>query len=151
MLQVTGSIFSETDFLDSKLMAVDWTQASWGRKDVFQQLKSIHFHNCVLNYSVFIGLALKNFRIELCIAREVDFSETNLVEANFSGTDLEKAIFRNSDLSGANFVGASNYFIPAQNNKLTGAKFALPEAMALLYSMDIVLERESDAPGLTEE
>jgi uncharacterized protein YjbI with pentapeptide repeats len=145
MIKVPNSVFIGTDFENCKLMAVDWTRASWGRKDLFQLVKSIHFFNCVLNFSVFIGLELKKIRIEKCIAREVDFSDTDLEKANFKGTDLEKAIFRNTKLAEANFVGAQNYFIPAQNNELKGARFSLPEAMALLYGMEIVLEREGES------
>jgi uncharacterized protein YjbI with pentapeptide repeats len=97
-----------------------------------------------LNYSAFIGLKLEKIRIKDCISREVDFSDANLEQADFGGTELENAIFRNSNLAGANFVGAKNYFISPQNNRLKGAKFSLPEAMSLLYGLEIVLEKEAD-------
>jgi uncharacterized protein YjbI with pentapeptide repeats len=74
----------------------------------------------------------------------VDFSDANLEKADFRGTDLEKSIFRNTDISGANFVGAKNYYISPQYNRLKGAKFSLPEAMSLLYGLEIVLEDEVD-------
>jgi uncharacterized protein YjbI with pentapeptide repeats len=143
LMGVIDSIFIETKFENSKLIGVDWTQASWGN-DAFQVLDSINFDGCVLNYSAFIGLKLEKIQIKDCIAREVDFSDANLGEADFGGTDLEKAIFRNSVLAGANFVGAKNYFISPQYNRLKGTKFSLPEAMSLLYGLEIVLEEEVD-------
>jgi uncharacterized protein YjbI with pentapeptide repeats len=141
LVNVSDSAFIDTRFENSKLIGVDWTRASWGI-EVFQLLRTIHFYGCVINYSGFIGLKLEKIQIEKCTAWEVDFSDANLKQANFKGTDLEKAIFRNSDLTGANFVGALNYFIPPQINKLKGAKFSLPEAMSLLYGLEIVLEEE---------
>jgi uncharacterized protein YjbI with pentapeptide repeats len=135
------SVFVETKFENSKLIGIDWTQAAWGN-DAFQVLGSISFCGCVLNFSAFIGLKLEKIQIKDCIARETDFSDANLEEADFRGTDLEKAIFRNSDLAGANFVGAMNYFTSPQSNRLKGAKFSLPEAMSLLYGLEIVLEDE---------
>ena len=94
----------------------------------------------MLNYSVFIGLQLDNLQLEKCIAREVDFSDAGLKKAAFTGTDLQNAIFRNTDLSESNFVGALNYAISPQLNKLKGAKFSLPEAVSLLYGLDIIIE-----------
>jgi hypothetical protein len=48
--------------------------------------------------------------------------------------------FVGCDLSEANFVSAQNYQINAAENTLHQARFALPEAVALLYSLDIILE-----------
>lgn len=141
LVKLTDSVFIDTKFENSKLVGVDWTQASWGN-DAFQALDSINFFGCVLNYSAMIGLTFEKIRIKDCIAREVDFSDANLEQADFGGTELEKAIFRNSELAGANFIGAKNYFISPQNNRLKGARFSLPEAMSLLYGLEIVLEDE---------
>jgi len=42
-------------------------------------------------------------------------------------------------LTEADFTGAKNYAIAASSNTLKKTKFSLPEAMGLLYSLDIVL------------
>jgi uncharacterized protein YjbI with pentapeptide repeats len=65
-----------------------------------------------------------------------------LKEANLRGTDFEKSIFRQTNLEKADLVKAKNYMIPPDVNTLKKTKFSLPEAMALLYSMDIVLEED---------
>ena len=140
MVKVVDSQFVDTQLISSKIIGVDWTMAGWDRNDAFQIHQPIRFYDCILNYSVFIGLQLDNLQLEKCIAREVDFSDAGLKKAAFCATDLENAIFRNTDLSESNFVGALNYAISPQLNKLKGAKFSLPEAVSLLYGLDIIIE-----------
>jgi fluoroquinolone resistance protein len=134
------SVFRSTRFSKSKLLGVSWTLASWGTKEINALLKSIEFNDCLLNYSSFFGLQLESTRITDCVAQEADFAEANLAKSDLRGTDFLKAIFRNTDLSGANLVGAKNYFIDPTANKLKEAHFSLPEAMGLLYAMDIHLD-----------
>ena len=74
-----------------------------------------------------------------CSAVEVDFREADLSRADFSGTDLSNSLFSKTDLSGADFSQARNYHLDPGQNKLKGAKFSLPEAMSLLYAMEIDL------------
>ena len=75
--------------------------------------------------------------IKKCTAKEVDFSEANLSEADCTFTDFTSSQFRHTDLSGADFRGASNYFIQPHLNTLKKTRFSLPEAMSLLYNLDI--------------
>ena len=75
-----------------------------------------------------------------CSAIDVDFRESDLSKADFTGTDLSDSLFLGTDLTEANFRRARNYHIDPGKNNITGAKFSLPEAMSLLYSMDIDLE-----------
>lgn len=140
LLKVDGSIFKDVQFFKCKLIGVDWSAANWRNTSLIQILKTIGFVDCVINYSYLSGLDLEKLQIEKCIAHEVNFSESNLKGANFRKTDLEKSIFQQTNLEGADFVGASNYFIPPELNRLSKAKFAMPEAMSLLYSMDILIE-----------
>ena len=42
-----------------------------------------------------------------------------------------------TDLTGADFRDAKNYVIHPALNKLSKARFSLPDAMNLLYCMDI--------------
>jgi uncharacterized protein YjbI with pentapeptide repeats len=74
------------------------------------------------------------------LAREVDFREADLTDGDFSGTDLSGIIFMNTVLDGADFRRASNYNISPMENSISKAVFSLPEAISLLYSMDIQLE-----------
>jgi fluoroquinolone resistance protein len=147
MIKVPDSVFIETEFKNSKLMAVDWTRAAWERVELLQAGSSLKFSGCALDFSVFIGINLNGVVMEKCMAREVDFSDASLEDANFQGADLEKAVFRNTRLSGANFVGAENYLISAETNMLKGAKFSLPEAMSLLYGLGIELVHAGEEPN----
>jgi len=141
LAQIPGSSFPGTRFEKSKLIGVDWTQGNWSQSE-FSNLAG--FFDCVLSHSTFIGIRLKGIQIKKCIANEVDFREADLSKVNFGGTDLDKSIFGSTNLSEADLSSARNYPIDPGNNLLKGAKFALPEAMALLYSMDIILKEQDD-------
>jgi uncharacterized protein YjbI with pentapeptide repeats len=137
LIDVTDCSFIAAQFDDSQVIGVNWALALWDKAGF---LNSVAFKNCALTYSTFIGLTLHEFKIIDCVARDVDFSEAVLKEADFSGTDLSQSRFVETDLSGADLSKARNYSIDATLNTLKGAKFSLPEAMALLYSLDIVIE-----------
>lgn len=137
LIRVDGCVLKGITFYKSKLVGINWSLASWGKKKISQLLKSVDFYSCNLNYSSFFGLELENINIEDCIAIEVDFSEGEFKNANMKGTDFTNSVFRNTNLENANFLKAKNYTISPSVNNLHNAKFAMPEALALLYSMDI--------------
>ena len=139
MMRVDKSVFKQTRFTNSKMLGINWTMASWGKREIAQLIKTINFQGCVLNYSVFMGLNLNGIHFRECTMHEVDFSEALLRKADFSGSDLQRAIFRNTDMREADFRKARNYSISSQTNTISQAKFNLPEAMNLLYAMDIQL------------
>lgn len=72
-----------------------------------------------------------------CEAINVDFREAKLPLADFAFTNLQDSLFQSTDLTAADFRYARNYQIDPSQNKIQNARFSLPEAMALLYSMDI--------------
>lgn len=131
------STFRDVKFSKCRLLGVDWGKASWGKHSLHSLLKSLDFNDCVINFSSFMGLELRDLKLIRCIAHEVDFSEGDFSGADFAQTDLNNAIFRNTKLNKANFVGAANYMIDPGNNQISSAHFSLPEAMGLLYAMDI--------------
>ena len=137
LAQITGSSFPSTRFEKSKLVGINWTQGNWSPSG-FNHL--IGFFDCVLSHSTFIGLDLKGIQIKNCIAHEVDFRNAILSEANFKGTDLARSIFGNTNLRKADLSQARNYEIDPENNLIKEAKFSLPEAISLLYNMDIILK-----------
>jgi hypothetical protein len=49
-------------------------------------------------------------------------------------------MFSSTNLTKADLSTAKNYHIPPEQNILKGTRFSLPEAMSLLYSMDIILD-----------
>lgn len=136
LVHFTHSAFVDTRFEDCALIGINWTEAAW-RKNLLAE--PVHFVNCALNHSVFMGLNLRGITMTRCVARDVDFSECDLTRADCTLTDFEQARFVQTNLTEADFTGATHYAIAANLNTLKKTKFSLPEAMSLLYSLDIVL------------
>jgi len=137
LTQVPESKFTSVYFERTKFVGVDWTRAEWPRGNLGEPL---NFSDCILNYCTFIGLDLRGFACRDSLAKEVDFRESDLSDADFSGTDLSESIFLNTILDRADFRRALNYSISPMENSISKAIFSIPEAMSLLYCMDIVLD-----------
>jgi len=136
LLDVTNSSFRDVRFENSQVIGINWALASWPGGVLFGTL---HFTDCVLNYSSFFGLTLQNATFEKCVARDVDFGEADLTGASCKGTDFTESRFHNTNLTGADFSEAVNYAINPLSNTLSKTTFSLPEAVALLHSLDIIL------------
>lgn len=136
LAKVPGSLFQNTKFKASQLIGINWAAANWP-KVVF--LKPFEFCECVLNYSTFIDLNLRGIVLRKCVAKDVDFSDADLSQADLRDTDFTQSRFIQTDLTEADFTHAENYQINPDLVTLKGTKFSLPEAMALLYGLDIVL------------
>jgi len=147
LAKLPGCSLKGLKFKDCQLIGVDWTQTGWAAgKTVF---KPADFNGCVLNYAVFMGLDLKGAALRSCIAREASFEEANLSGADCRGTDFSGSRFNRTNLTEADLRGALNYAISPAENILKKTRFSLPEAMSLLYALDIVLTDEfgEDAAG----
>ena len=139
LVQVPESTFSATRFENSKVIGVNWTQANWSATGLGNPLG---FFKSAISHSTFIGLGLRGIQIRDCVAVDVDFREADLSQADFVGTDLSQSMFGHTNLAGADLSRARNYHIDPGRNVLRQARFSLPEAMSLLYSLDIVLVEE---------
>jgi len=62
-------------------------------------------------YSIFMGLDLHGILIYECQARDVDFQEANLSNADLRFTDFSNSAFKKTNLKGADFTNAVNYYI----------------------------------------
>lgn len=119
-------------FEGGKMIGINWTDVS--------AFHHVSFKRCNLNYGNFSGQGLKKLTLIDCVARDVDFSESNLTEANLQRTDFSGSQFRETNLTKSDLRGAQNYGINPLNNKLRQARFSLPEAMLLLRGLEIILE-----------
>ena len=90
--------------------------------------------------SSFFGLNLRSATIERCSAKETDFGEADLQGAVCRRTDFSGARFHGTNLERADLREAVNYAIDPRANKVKGARFSLPEAVALLRGLDIVID-----------
>lgn len=133
---VTRCRFNGVVFKDCKLVGINWTDAQWGTAGLHQP---VAFEGCTLNYGTFIGLALRKLKLTRCTAHDVDFGDADLTQADLRHTDFADSRFHHTNLTEADFTHARNYQIDAAANKLKKTRFALPEAIALLRSLDIVL------------
>ena len=136
LVNLKGSLFTDTRFEDSQVIGVNWTETAWEKSSF---IKPVDFLSCAINHSTFMGLNLKKISIFKCAARDVDFSEANLTQANCAFSDFTDSRFLHTDLTEADFTGATNYSIAANLNTLKKTRFSLPEAMSLLYGLDIIL------------
>jgi uncharacterized protein YjbI with pentapeptide repeats len=128
----SGSRIIDASFADCKLVGVNWTAAS--------AVSHLSFERCALSYALFTGLDLRKSVWRDCLAKEADFADANLSEADLRGTDLIGARFVNTNLMKADLSGSRNYAIRPDQCKIKKAKFTLPEATLLLYGLDIELE-----------
>jgi fluoroquinolone resistance protein len=141
LIKVPGCSFSATRFENSHLVGMNWSETSMAANRL-TIAKPVSFSGCALNHSIFMWLSLKEIQLSKCTARDADFSEADLTDADCRGTDFSNSRFWHTNLTGADFTGAMNYTIPANLNTLKKTKFSLPEAMSLLYSLDIILNEE---------
>jgi uncharacterized protein YjbI with pentapeptide repeats len=128
--------FRTVTFESTKLLGIDWTMLDRSGPDLGQPLM---VSRCVLDHSTFLGLSLTGLKIKDCQANEVDFREAQLGASDLRGTDLKGALFDGADLSGADLRGCKGYEIDPRRTELTGARFSLPEAIALLEKLEIEL------------
>lgn len=136
LMEVPASAFIRVGFEDCTVVGVNWAKADWSALNMG---KTLDFHQSGLNHSTFLSVPLKQSSLVDCAARNVDFREADLAMADLSGTDLSEALFQGTNLRQADLSRARNYAINPGLNTISGAKFSLPEAMSLLYSMDIEL------------
>ncbi|MBN9297610.1 MAG: pentapeptide repeat-containing protein [Filimonas sp.] len=132
LMKINKTTFSSVQVKSSKAIGVIWS-------DVINAF-AIDFTQSNINYGNFVGKQLKKVKFINCSIAEADFSDCNLSQAVFTGSDLTNARFIQSDLTQANFIDATNYTIDVNINKIKKAKFKLPEALSLLYSLDIIVE-----------
>lgn len=132
LAQLVDCRFRRPRFVRSKLVGLDWTQTD--------TLFEADFSECTLNYANLAGLDLRKSTFERCIAHEVDFVQADLSHSNCRHTDFTGSRFVNTNLTQADFTRATNYTIVPTANILKQTKFTLPEAVALLHGLDIILD-----------
>lgn len=138
LCRIPGCRLENTLFSGSKLVGIDWCVAAWRKPHPKKKYPfTIKFENCALNYSVFIEMNLYQAKFRGCTLQEAGFEHADLSFGDFTESDLSGAVFRDTNLTGADLSGARNYTINASCNILTKAKFSLPEALSLIYALDI--------------
>jgi fluoroquinolone resistance protein len=123
----------QASFINCKIQGINFFTA----KRTFLSLK---FERCLIRYSSFAELTLNSTSFENCTLEHVDFADAKLVSAKFNGSTFNECVFKNTDLSKADFRDSRGYAIDPMLNKLTKARFELPEAVSLLAPFNIRLD-----------
>jgi uncharacterized protein YjbI with pentapeptide repeats len=136
--KIPNTRLRDVRFESTKLLGVDWTKAD-GMADPHAKT-GLAFVGCVLDLASFAGVNLRGATIEDCRAKETDFTEADLRDSTWDDSNLTGARFHNTNLERADLRRASSYEIDPRANRLKGARFALPDAVALLRGLDVVIE-----------
>ncbi|BAV04089.1 Uncharacterized protein YjbI, contains pentapeptide repeats [Filimonas lacunae] len=132
MAQIAGAGFRDAVFTECKIMGVDFTQCN-------KFLFSFTFHDCQLDYCIFLGTKLKKTLFRKCSLKEVEFSDADLSASVFDQCDMANTRFSNTQLEKADFRTAYNFSIDPEINKLKKARFTANNLAGLLdkYHLDI--------------
>lgn len=123
LIKLNQSEFINISFEECKMLGINWTEA--------KNIINLNFKKSKLNHSSFYGLKLKDLQIEECIACEVDFVNTEMIKAKLCNSDLQGSKFNNTNLSGSDLSNAKNYYLNPNYNKITKAKFSIPDVLNL--------------------
>ncbi len=135
MVDLADALLQWTTFSDCRLTGVRFGDV---RRDAIGL--SITLEGCDLTLASFRDLDLRNCAFRACSARESEFLACDLRGVDLSGTDLEAATFQRVDLRDADLRGARNYVIGACDNRITGMRVDLPEALGLLSALRVRLD-----------
>jgi Uncharacterized low-complexity proteins len=98
------------------------------------------FDGCLIDSSVFCSNSLKKGRFIDCTIRDCDFMECDMREADFARSSLDSSTFQKCNLEKADFRSSVNYSIDPLNNRISKARFTLPEAQSFLGFLGIKIE-----------
>jgi len=126
------SRFLQPKFFRCKVMGFDWAKAA--------KIQDISFDDCQLDYSNFSSLHFPKIHMVKCSAKEARFVETDMTDGVFTGTDFQNSTIFKSNFTRADFRQAKNYSLDVRNNTIKNARFSLPEALSLLYGLEIEIE-----------
>jgi uncharacterized protein YjbI with pentapeptide repeats len=131
--QLGKTVFNNVRFVGCKLLGLHFYDCS-------DLLFSAGFQNCILNFSSFFKVKLKNTIFSNCEIQEADFTQADLGGATFADCNLLKAMFDRTNLEKADLRTASNYSINPELNKIKKAKFSVQGLPGLLGQYGIVVE-----------
>ena len=131
--KLIGTAFQDIVFRNCKLFGLHFD-------DCNTFLLSFRFEECILNFSSFYKLKIKNTYFKDCKLEEVEFVETDLTNSIFQNCDLNRAVFGNTILEKTDFRTSINYSIDPKTNRIRKAKFSVQGIVGLLDKYDIFIE-----------
>ena len=131
-MKIDGAVLQAT-FHNCKIEGINFFTAK-------REVLSLSFENCLIRYSSFAELKLKETSFAGCTMEQVDFADADLTQADFTDCSFEDCTFRNTNLTKADFRRARGYQIDPRINKVKGARFEVPEVLGLLSAFEIKLQ-----------
>jgi fluoroquinolone resistance protein len=125
------------EFRGTKLMGVDWSEASPN--------PTVKFTDCTLRYASFVDNNLRATTFLRCSLAEAAFASASLVEAVFDDCELAGARFEGCDLRDADFSKSRGVFFEPTKNRPKGAKVSLETATLIAMSFGLVVKGFSSA------
>ena len=130
---IAHTTFNEVVFSACKLIGVKFETLN-------DFLLAFKFDHCLLDFSSFFQMQLKNQQFSHCRLIEVDFTETDLTAAIFDACNLSNAIFIDSILEQCDFRSSFNLNFDPRKNRMKKAKFSKENVLGLLKIFDIIIE-----------
>ena len=105
-----------------------------------QVIYEFHFKDCLLDYSQFYKLKLKNIQFIHCSMIAVDFMASDLSGALFDSCNLRRAVFSETNLEKADFYTSYDFIIDPEKNKVKKAIFHENGLRGLLEKYQLVVK-----------
>ena len=130
--QINHVALRSVDFYGCQIKNVNFSMCD---KLIFE----ISFTDCVLDFSKFYALKIKETVFRNCSLVAVDFMGADLTSVLFYNCDLYRSEFNKAVSIKTNFKTSINYSIDPQKTKLTKAIFSLNGVKGLLFKHDIIV------------
>lgn len=130
LLNFESTGLNNTKFTGCRIQGVEFGKCS-------KFLFSVEFGKCILNYSTFVKMEMKNTNFFSCVMKDVSFIDSDLTNSSFDDCDLDNATFDRVNLEKSDFTEAKNYYLDPDKNRIKNAKFSVPGVTALLAKYDI--------------
>ncbi|UXP33384.1 pentapeptide repeat-containing protein [Reichenbachiella agarivorans] len=134
LCKIDHTAFKEVDFKDCKLMGLHFS-------DCNAFLLTFRFTDCILDFSSFFKLKIKQSKFTNCKMEKVDFVEADLTGSTFNNCDLAQAVFNRTILEKCDFRSSYNLALDPEDNRIKAAKFSTEGALGLLEKYNITIER----------
>lgn len=131
--KIINTSFKECTFSSCKILGLHFD-------DCNRFLFALHFKDCVLNFSSFYQMDLKDSSFVHCQLQEVDFAGADLSNLHLDSCNLPGATFEKTDLTSANLSSSKDFTIDPENNTIKRATFSQANIYGLLDKYDIIID-----------
>ncbi len=136
-VDVSGLRMQNTSLLSTACVGIDWSEVrALGR--LFPLFGTLRGSTFKLNN--FFKMKLPKLAVADSSFLDCAFMESDLSGSVFRNVDFQSTTFQECNLSKADFREARNYRINTTVNKVSKAKFSLPEVVGLLDSLNVIIE-----------